>query len=435
MPFAPAPFALGLPHRLWRCLPVAGRRRLLARMSALVAPRPAVAPPLAHHGIAIGGELSCPSGLGEGARLMIRAARGMGVPVWSLDIPPPTLWDRARLDPGAYPPPGVPLILHINAPVLPLALLRLPRDLVRNRRIIAYWAWELPRVPPEWYAAASLVHEIWVPSRFTAAAIEPLKPHRVHIVPPALGLALPAPSSLGRAAFGLPETAVVVLVSFNLASSFARKNPLAAIEAFRQAFGDRMDRILVVKICHADHAPDDDARIEQAARAPNIRIMRGEMTGPDRHALTAASDIVLSLHRAEGFGLVPAEAMLLGKPVIATGWSGNLDFMDASNAELVDYRLIPAEDDRGVYRDAPWADPDIADAAARLRCLADSPEARLRLGQHARATIRQTLNGAPLMVALRSLGLSMPMAARPMADADPWTASRPNRERLLVTPT
>ena len=415
-----AMFQPGLPHRLWRLLPVAARRQALARITALLAPCPADPPPDPFpdgpQGVIIGGELSCPSGIGEGARLMIRAARAMGVPVWPLDIPSPTAWGRPAATPEIFPPPHAPLILHVNAPVLPLALLRLPRALMRDRRIIASWAWELPVVPPEWRAAAPLVHEIWVPSRFTAAAIEPLKPHRVHVVPPALALAPPQPSALDRAGFGLPEHAVIVLVSFNLASSFARKNPLGAIAAFRQAFGDRDNRVLILKICHADHAPEDFARIKQAARAPNIRVITGEMSGPDRHALTAAADIVLSLHRAEGFGLVPAEAMLLGKPVVATGWSGNRDFMDVGNAALVGCRLIPAEDDRGVYRNALWADPDIAEAASHLRRLADAPEERRRLGDHARASAMRALNGEKLRVALRALGLhpgTPPVLQRP----------------------
>lgn len=199
-------------------------------------------------------------------------------------------------------------------------------------------------MPPEWRPAAPIPHEIWLPSDFTGQAIESLAPARVRVVPPALGLIPPRPSARDRASFDLPEDAVIVLVSFNLASSRARKNPLGAIAAFRDAFGIRADRLLVVKLTYADHAPEDFAVIEQAARAPNIRLMTETLSGPDRHALTAAANIVLSTHRAEGFGLVPAEAMLLGKPVVATGWSGNLTFMTRANACLIDYRLVAASD-------------------------------------------------------------------------------------------
>ena len=219
--------------------------------------------------------------------------------------------------------------------MLPLALLRLPAAVTRNRPIIGYWAWEMPDMPPEWRPAAACVNQVWVPSRFTAAALEPLMRGRDQ---DRAATARHRPASPVRARprgdFGLPPDAVVVLVSFNLASSFVRKNPFAAIAAFRGAFGDRPDRILVLKVSHPDHAPADFARLTQMAQAPNIRIDTRTLPPADRHALTACADIVLSLHRGEGFGLVMAEAMLLGKPVVATGWSGNTDFMDTSNAAL-----------------------------------------------------------------------------------------------------
>ncbi len=274
------------------------------------------------------------------------------------------------------PPSGAPLILHVNPPLLPLVLFRLPRDLVRGRRIIGYWLWELPTVPSDWHAGARFVHEVWVPSAFVADAVEPLLPGRIRTVPFPLAVARPQPSALDRAAFGLPQDAVVVLVSFNLASSFERKNPLAAITAFRTAFGDRADRILLLKVGNREHAPDDFARIVAATGgAPNIRLETRTFPSGDLHALTAASDIVMSLHRSEGFGLVLAEAMLLGKPVIATGWSGNMAFMDADSAALVDYRLVATDDPRQVYTGASWAEVDQASAVQQLRRLADDSAA------------------------------------------------------------
>ena len=334
---------------------------------------------------------------------MAAAARRMGLAVWSIDLPPPVdARPEVALTACEPPPPGVPLVLHVNAPMLPLALLRLPNAITRNRPIIGYWAWEMPEVPPEWRPALACVSEIWVPSRFTAAALEPLLPGRVRVVPPPLAVVPPVASALDRTAFGLPADAVVVLVSFNLASSFARKNPFAAIAAFREAFGDRQDRILLLKVSHPDHAPADFAWLEQMARAPNIRLETKVLPPGDRHALTACADIVLSLHRGEGFGLVLAEAMLFGKPVIATGWSGNTDFMDRSNAALVGYRLVPARDDRSVYRGL-WAEPDVAEAAALLRRLADDSRQRDALGERARDSILARLDGRELAASLGGL--------------------------------
>ena len=336
---------------------------------------------------------------------MAAAAQRLGVPVWTINLPPP-VDGRQEVDVEAdtsAPPPGVPLILHVNAPMLPLALLRLPVSVIRNRPIIGYWAWEMPEIPPEWRPALACVNQVWVPSRFTAAALEPLLPGRVKIVPPALALAPPVASAAGREAFGLPRDAVVVLVSFNLASSFVRKNPFAAVAAFRGAFGDRPDRVLLLKISHPDHAPADLSRLAQMAQAPNIRIETRTFPATETHALTACADIVLSLHRGEGFGLVMAEAMLLGKPVVATGWSGNTDFMDGTNAILVGYRLAPARDDRAVYHGL-WAEPDVAEAASHLRALADDPARRRTLGERARTSALANLDGRHLLTALKELG-------------------------------
>ena len=166
--------------------------------------------------------------------------------------------------------------------------------------------------------------------------------------------------------------------------------------------------VLLLKIGHPNHAPADYERIRQAAQAPNIRIETRSLPTADNHALTACCDIVLSLHRSEGFGLVPAEAMFLGKPVIATAWSGNMDFMDTDTAALVGYRLIPVQDDRMVYRDSEWADPDIGDAAEHLRRLADDAEARQALGARGQAHVRRVLTSAPLAAAMRDIGLLVP---------------------------
>jgi hypothetical protein len=390
-----------MPHNIWRSIPAALRRLALAQATSWLAPKPSTETAPAAPGIAVAGELGRASGLGETARLMAETARRLGLPVWTIDLPPPVHGQpEIPASPSPPPPPGVPLVMHVNAPMLPLALLRLPASVTRERRIIGYWAWEVPDVPPEWRPALTCVHEVWVPSRFTAATLLPLLPGRVRVVPPALGVVPPVAATLDRTAFGLPEQALVILVSFNLASSFNRKNPFGAVAAFRGAFGDRPDRILILKVSHPEHAPADFARLAQMARAPNIRIDTRTLAPGDRHALTACADIVLSLHRGEGFGLVLAEAMALGKPVIATGWSGNTDFMDTTNAALVDYRLVPARDDRLVYRGL-WAEPDIAEAARLLRRFADDAVLRRDIGERARAGILSRLGGQTLITALR----------------------------------
>ncbi len=350
-------------HRLWRLLPPRGRRRALLRAATLLAPRPDRVPPPVREGVIVVGELGRASGLGEGARLVLAGLAALGVPAWT----------DAR-----EAPPGAALLLYANAPQVPLALARLGRRAVRGRRVIGFWNWELPVADPDWRIAAPFVHEVWVPSQFTAAALEPLAPGRVRVVSYPLALRPPVPSLLSRAAFGLPERAVVTLAVMSLASSFVRKNPLAVVAAHRAAFGERADRILVLKVTDPDHFPDDFARLRAAcAGMANIQIEARTLPRADLHALMAASDIVLSLHRSEGFGLVPAEAMLLGRAVVATDWSATAEFLHDGVAAPVPARMVPVGDPRGVYAvpGAEWAEPDVEAAAAWLRASRGRPGA------------------------------------------------------------
>ncbi|MDR3535945.1 MAG: glycosyltransferase [Acetobacteraceae bacterium] len=378
-------------------------------MSARIAPKPDRQPPDPIPGLAVGGELSRASGLGEGARLMLRGVESLGLPSWPVDVGPPIgrTAPQVAFASSCVPPPGASLVMHANPPVLPLALLRLGAKMVRGRRVIGYWAWELPVAPREWRAGVRFVHEVWVPSSFTAAAVEPLLPGRVRVVRPPLAVTPPRPAPIGRDGFAIPAGTVVVLMIFNLASSFVRKNPLAAIAAFRAAFGDRRDRLLILKVTNADHFADDFAALRAAAAdATNIRIETRLMTSNEIAALTMAADIVLSLHRSEGLGLVLGEAMLLGRPVVATGWSGNLDFMDESSAALVPGRLIVPVDPRGVLvaKGAVWADPDVGVAAQHLRRLADDPASRMALGEAGRRMAVERLGPETLLAAMQAIG-------------------------------
>ncbi|NHN88771.1 glycosyltransferase [Acetobacter sp. LMG 1627] len=387
-------------HSLWRRLPAEQRRRGAAGLTAWLAPKATHHPmPDAEDGLIIAGEIGRESGLGEGARIMLRACGALGIPASGLQA---GLLEGSERPGRTLEDSTAPLILHVNAPTLPAVLLRLGKRFLRQRRIIGYWAWELPVVPPIWRAAAACVHEVWTPSAFSARALEDIAAGRVRVVPHALAAAPVRPSHLDRAAFGLPEDAVVVLVSFSLASSFERKNPLAAIHAFRAAFGNRADRFLLLKISHGGHYPEDMGRLREAiAGVSNIRIEERLFPTADSHALTRCADIVLSLHRSEGFGLVPAEAMQLGRTVVATDWSATAEFLDGECGLPVPYRLVPARDPRGVFeaKGAVWAEADLGGAVQALQRAAGDEALRRQLGEKAAAVVRERFSGEELVAA------------------------------------
>jgi glycosyltransferase involved in cell wall biosynthesis len=397
--------ALRLSHTLWRQLPQDFRRRSMSGLAASFARKPDRPGPATSNGIVVAGDIDGANGLAESARIIhgVIAAHGMARGMVPLGLPSVVPSVQREL------PKGAALLAVLNAPFLPVGLLRHRRDFIAGRRVIGMWAWELPVLPADWRYGAQFVHEIWAPSQFTADAVEGLAPGRVRVVPYPLA-ALPEMALHGdRASFGLPPEALVVLTIFNLASSMARKNPLGNIAAFKAAFGAREACLFVLKISGAERYPQDLAIIEAAiADAPNIRLISETLPEPQLRGLIAASDIVMSLHRSEGFGLVPATAMLLGRPVVATGWSGNLTFMTSETSGLVSYRMVPVIDPRGNYdlRGAVWAQPDVEDAASWLRRLGDDPGLRKTMGEAGRAYARKTLGAGPVLHALAANGIT-----------------------------
>jgi glycosyltransferase involved in cell wall biosynthesis len=357
--------------------------------------------------------LRSPTGIGEGARLAIAALSDLGYSVgladFSKSLPSDILpsLEGVGISPAEA---GGPLILHANPPILQQHLTRM-RHNVGHRSIIGYWAWELPVVPRSWRRALDLVHEVWVPSRFVADAVAATGTDRpIHVVPHPVRRVSEAAKPIDLAA-----GRVVFLTMFSYGSGFERKNPLAAIRAFRRAFGDRMDVLLVVKSqsLFGTRPPMAD-RISEAVRgALNIQVMEENLSVGDRDALLARADVVISLHRSEGFGLTLAEAMLIGKPVVATNWSGNVDFMAPDASVPIRYDLVPVRDPGGPYAKiaSVWAEPDVDHAAVELVRLMD-PTHRRVVGEAARLSSEHYFS-LSTFAALVAPALGAPAHARP----------------------
>lgn len=394
---------LSFAHRLWRLLPRAFRRTMMTRVAAVMSVPPGP-PPLRSDGAVIAGDIKGQNGIAESGRILARALDAQGLLRGMMPLGLPSV---AEAFTGTIPPKAG-VIAVINAPLLPVGLARLkPRDMLKGRRVVGVWAWELSKVPHEWAIGARFVHEIWAPSRFAADAFEAVAPGRVRVVPYPLATELPLDVAGDRKSFDLPADRFIVLSAFNLASSCARKNPFGTIKAFKAAFGESKDVLLVLKLSGTTHYQDDLAAIRDAVGgATNIRIITQMLPEAELRGLIALSDVVLSLHRSEGFGLIPATAALLGRPLVATGYSGNLDFMSKESSALVGYHLIPVRDDRGVYAvsGAEWAEPDIEDAAARLKQLFSDSTRRMEMGTAGQLYAMQTLGREALDEALIANG-------------------------------
>jgi glycosyltransferase involved in cell wall biosynthesis len=317
-------------------------------------------------GALVMGYLRTESGMGELARATIRALAAVPYPVatLNLDETPQRKADMTVLLVDASDP--LPFtIVHLNGP----EAVRL-RGQIRGRGTtghrIGYWAWELPVLPKEWSEAFELFDEVWTCSRYSAAAVGRSSPVPVHAFWPALPDAVPA--RLDRQSLGLDPEAFTFLFLYDLFSDTERKNPMGLVEAFREAFrGD--DRVrLVLKTSNGDLHKDDLRRVVDAARDAPITVLDRYLTRAETLGMIQACDAYVSLHRCEGFGFTLAEAMSLGKPVVATYYSGNVDFMSPWNSFPVPYRLVEIQEPRGPYAKGQlWAEPDIGAAATLMR--------------------------------------------------------------------
>ncbi|KAA0072043.1 glycosyltransferase [Rhodanobacter sp. T12-5] len=335
-------------------------------------------------------------GLAEGARLYARAlmAEGYPVAIHNIDIDIPHGMDDTSFDSRITDelPYGVNLIF-VNPDHLEEAINSIGRQRMGNRHTIACWFWELEVFPSEWLPALQLVDEIMVSTGFIETAVGHVTDKPVWHVP--LPVDEGHDSGLMRSDFGLDEDSFVFMNSFDFNSSLERKNPQAVIKAFRLAFADgRADVRLLIKSSNG-HRHLEKLQELLAAAVGDPRIMvRDEVIGRgDVAALQRCVDAYVSLHRAEGFGLGLAECMRLGKPVIATAWSGNMDFMTADNSCLVDYQLVPVGEGEYVHHAGQrWAEASVEHAAALMRQVVGDPEFAVRIGAQAAHDIRERLS-------------------------------------------
>lgn len=363
-------------------------------------------------GVNVVGFARSESGLGEAMRATLAAVDGLYVPSAVLDLSDRVFsrQQAAGREGGVAGTPYDVSVLHVN----PEELLGYLPDSLSHRMAahwtVGMWFWESDRVPRSWLPAFDVVDEVWAATRYLADVFGAETSKPVHVV----GLPVEVPEGVQgeRGRWGIASDELVVMYVTDAFSGQDRKNPLAAVEAFRHAFAPGFDGVrLVLKISNLEKFPALARALRDASAGLPITVVGEYLDRSQIWDLLACADVYLSLHASEGFGLTILEGMALGVPAVATRYGGSLDFTDDENALLVGYDLVPSRGGPGdVYsRGGRWARPHIEEAAAHLRRLAEDADLRRRLGSAAMARAQEfsmTAYRARIAARLRAAGLS-----------------------------
>lgn len=246
-------------------------------------------------------------------------------------------------------------------------------------------------MPREWSPhVTQLIDELWVPTPFVAKAMRTMS-LPVYEMPPGVLLGKTVP--ITRESLDIPTGHFVFLFVFDMCSDFERKNPLALIRAFREAFSRDEPVTLVIKLCRGHVDPINLERLRAAAQQNSVLVIDRLTSNEETNGFIEMCDCFVSLHHAEGFGLGLAEAMLKGKPVIGTNYSGNLAFMNRENSLLVDCELVEIAENGSVYQKGfHWAQPSEAHAAELMRSVFENPHEALARAERAKKEIAEQLS-------------------------------------------
>jgi glycosyltransferase involved in cell wall biosynthesis len=335
------------------------------------------------YGLNVAGYFKAELGVGEMARLVLSGVEQSGIPYSSYSY-------EAKFSRQSHPfePVGDEFeyalnLICVNADELQPFVRDTGPQILEHRYTIGLWWWEVEDFPAIRRDTAKMFDEVWAGSHHVARAVSPHTNKPVHVVPIPIRK-IDAPP-LDRSALGLPD-GFMFLFTFDFLSVFERKNPVGVVKAFTKAFREQEGPQLVIKsINGSDELHSFELLRLAAADRSDIKIIDGYLPPDQKDGLTAACDCYVSLHRAEGYGLGMAEAMALGKPIIATAYSGNLEFLNEENSYLVGHRLIPVPPGSDPYPEGTrWAEPDLDMAAEHMRRVYENRKEAEARGRRAR---------------------------------------------------
>jgi glycosyltransferase involved in cell wall biosynthesis len=343
-------------------------------------------------GVNVIGHFCYPSGLRVSVESIVEALSQTGVDTSLRDLRTDARDDPAHVHFNGPEVHDITVIHTQPEPFFPEAYARadLAERSPRTYRI-AYWYWEFDSIPDSWVESAKQVDEVWTATEFIARGLRERLSVPVRTLFP--GVRLTPFEVRKRSDFGLDEDRYTFLFTFHMMSVMERKNPLGLIRAFRAAFGEDDKVSLVLKTSFGDRHPIEFQKLRDAAAGANITVIDQVFTPDEVLSLMDACDAYVSLHRSEGLGLTMAEAMLMGKPVIATNFSGNVDFMDDGNSLLVPYELVKLGKPIPPYdADLEWAEPSIEHAARLMRRVHEHQAWAREIGARAKASAEANLS-------------------------------------------
>ncbi len=312
-----------------------------------------------------------------------------------------------RAQPNGSPPAQPTGIFLLNPQGVAAMAVRHEMASLFERRRIGFFFTELQALPAAHVAACAAMDEIWTSSEFNRAV------YAAHCATPVcnIGTAISWPSDVPDAYTGfMPERAerFVFLLSFDPASWLRRKNPSAAVAAFAAAFPDRAEPVaLVIKVPTSPRTLDGDpydewSAIEQAAARDRRIVIREAYSGFAEYlGHVAHADCVVSPHRSEGFGYLCAQAHHFAVPLIATGYSGNLDFCNPDNAWLIEHDMRAVGEGEFLPGSrGDWADVRVAHLAALMRAVYRDPAAARARARRGQALLREKYHPARFDAAL-----------------------------------
>jgi glycosyltransferase involved in cell wall biosynthesis len=342
-------------------------------------------------GANVAGYFSSEKGTGEAARSAAAVLKTAGVPVVLNNVVDASSANVEDVKGVSRDNPYAINLVYVNADQAANFAWHKGEGYFRGRHSIGVWNWEVQEFPEEWVTRFEYFDEVWAGTNFAAEALARVSPVPVMCMPYAINSNPTVAQDLDLSRFGVSSGSFVFLFMFDFHSVMERKNPLGLIQAFKSAFGEDDNVTLLLKSSHADMS--GVLEMKEAAAGARVSIIDTVVSREEVNALYGACDCYVSLHRSEGFGLTIAEAMVAAKPVIATGFSGNMDFMTSQNSYPVRYKMKEIERDYPPYRKGwHWAEPDINHAAELMLEVYHNRHAAAEVGKSAREDIVRLLS-------------------------------------------